>query len=196
MIDMKLLKGISVPNLCDAGAKVLKGITPINNNQTIIYGEALTVKTSSEDWGTAIKAISYGRGKVVVIRSEGDESAIWGGLATLNAKIKGVIAVVIDGYVRDIEDIRKIKFPVFSKGYVPNAGNPIDRGIMNVPVVCGGSTVNPGDIIVGDCNGVVVIERDRVGEILERVKDIKKKESTIKNRIMKGIDLKDILRLE
>ncbi|HID47464.1 MAG TPA: RraA family protein [Methanothermococcus okinawensis] len=193
---MNILKDISVPNLSDAGAKVLKGIKPLDSMQGIVFGEAFTVKTSSEDWGTVVKAISYSRGKVIVVECEGEECAVWGGLASLNAKLKGVVAVVIDGYVRDLEDIRRTRFPVFSRGYIAKAGSPLDRGVMGVPVICGDTTVNPGDIVVGDCNGVVVIDRNRVGEIVERVKEIKKKESRIRDRIMRGMDLKDILKLE
>ena len=194
MITM-ILKDISVPNLSDAGAKVLKGIKPLGNIQGVVFGEAFTVKTSSEDWGTVVKAISYSRGKVIVVECEGEEYAVWGGLASLNAKLKGVVAVVIEGYVRDLEDIRRIRFPVFSRGYTPRAGAPLDRGVMGVTVTCGGTTVNPGDIVVGDCNGVVVIEMDRLGEVLERVREIKRKESKIRDRIMRGMDLKDILGL-
>ena len=195
MMLMRFLKEVSVPNLCDAGAKVLKDIKPINQNQRIIFGEAITVKTTSNDWGTAVKAISYGRNKIIVIDAEGEKTAIWGGLATLNAKLKGVIAVVIDGSVRDVEEINNLKFPVFSKYNVPNAGKPLDMGEINVPIVCGGELINPGDIIVGDCNGVAVIERCKINEIIENVNSIKKKESDIRNKIMRGMDLKDILRL-
>ncbi|HIQ32952.1 MAG TPA: RraA family protein [Methanothermococcus okinawensis] len=190
-----ILKDVSVPNLSDAGAKVLRGIKPLDNIQGIVFGEAFTVKTSSEDWGTVVKAISYSRGKVIVVECKGEEYAVWGGLASLNAKLKGVVAVVIDGYVRDLEEIRRVRFPVFSRGYTPRAGAPLDRGVMGVTVTCGGIRVNPGDIVVGDCNGVVVIERDRLGEVLERVKEIKRKESKIRDRIMRGMDLKDILGL-
>jgi len=196
MIAMKIPKDISVPNLSDAGAKVLKGIKPVDNIQGVVFGEAFTVKTSSDDWGTVVKAISYSRGKVIVVKCEGEECAVWGGLASLNAKLKGVVAVVIDGYVRDLEDIRRIRFPVFSRGYTPKAGTPLDRGVMGIPVNCGDTTVKSGDVIIGDCNGVAVIERDRVEEVLEKAKEIKRKESKIRDRIMRGIDLKDILGLD
>ncbi|AEH06585.1 RraA family protein [Methanothermococcus okinawensis] len=193
---MRFLKEVSVPNLCDAGARVLKDIKPINQYQKIVFGEALTVRTTANEWGTTVKAISYGRNKVIVIDAEGAKTAIWGGLATLNAKLKGVIAVVVDGSVRDIEDIHYLKFPVFSRYNVPNAGKPLDNGEINIPIVCGGELIHPGDIIVGDCNGVAVIERNKINEVIENVKAIKKKEENIKNKIMRGIDLKDILNLK
>ncbi len=192
---MKFLKNVSVPNLCDAGARVLKDIKPINPNQGIIFGEAITVKTPSNEWGTAVKSISYAKNKIIVIDAEGAKTAVWGGLATLNAKLNGVIAVVIDGSVRDVEEITKLKFPVFSKYNVPNAGKPHNNGEMNIPIVCGGEVVKPGDIVVGDCNGVAVIDRYKIDEIIENVKNIKKKEDEIKNKIMRGMDLKDILKI-
>lgn len=193
---MRILKEVSVPNLCDAGARILKDIKPINSDQKIIFGEALTVKTSGDDWGTVVNTIKYAKNKVIVVDTEEAKIAVWGGLASTNAKLKGVIAIVIDGSVRDVEDIKSLKFPVFSKHIVPNAGKPLNNGKVNVPVICGGEVINPGDIIVGDCNGVVVIERDKINEVIENVKKIKQKENLIKNKVMRGMDLGDILKLE
>ncbi len=193
---MRILKEVSVPNLCDAGARILKNIKPIIPDQKIVFGEAITVKTSGDDWGTVVNTIKYARNKIIVVDTEGAKTAVWGGLASTNAKLKGVIAIVIDGSVRDVEDIKSLKFPVFSKYTVPNAGKPLNNGEVNIPIVCGGEVVNPGDIIVGDCNGVVVIGRDKINEVIENVKKIKQKENLIKDKVMRGMDLGDILKLE
>lgn len=115
---MNILKNFSVPNLCDAGAKPLNGIKPILENQKLVFGEAITVKISYNDWGTLIKTISFAKNKFIVAEVVGEgkyETAVWGGLASLNAKIKGVRGVVIDGCVRDVEDIKALKFPVLQK---------------------------------------------------------------------------------
>ena len=196
---MNILKTFSVPNLCDAGAKPLKGIKPILENQKIVFGEAITVKISYNDWGTLIKAISFAKNKIIVAEVVGEgkyETAVWGGLASLNAKIKGVRGVVIDGCVRDVEDIKALKFPVFAKNFCPNAGKPLNLGEINVAVNCGGVVVEPGDIIIGDCNGVAVIKKSSLQEVIENAKNIKEKERKIKERILRGQDLRDILNLE
>ncbi|ACX72400.1 Dimethylmenaquinone methyltransferase [Methanocaldococcus vulcanius M7] len=196
---MNILKNFSVPNLCDAGAKPLNGIKPILETQKIVFGEAITVKTNYNDWGTLIKAISFARGKIIIAEIVGDkkyETAVWGGLASLNAKIKGVKGVVIDGCVRDLEDIRYIKFPVFAKNFCPNAGKPLNLGEINVPLIISGVKINPGDIVVGDCNGVAIIKKEILGEIIENAKQVKHKEQVIRERLLKCYDLKDILGLK
>ncbi len=192
---MIYLKNVSVPNLCDAGAKLLKDIKPINTDQKIVYGEAITVKTKSDDWGTSVKSISYGKNKIIVVSCNNDDFAVWGGLATLNAKIKGVKGVVIDGSVRDLEEINKLKFPIFSKSTCAIAGKPKNEGNINVSINISNVVINPGDIIVGDCNGVVVIEKNKIEEILNNVKLIKRKEGNIRKKIMNGFDLEEILKL-
>ncbi|MEO2117780.1 MAG: RraA family protein [Methanocaldococcus sp.] len=196
---MNILKNFSVPNLCDAGAKPLKGIKPILENQKIVYGEAITVKTNYDDWGTVVKSISLAKNKFIVVEIVGEkkyETAVWGGLASLNAKLKGVKGIVIDGCVRDVEDIKSLKFPVFAKNFCPNAGKPLNLGEINVAVNCCDVIIKPGDIIVGDCNGVAVIKKESLQEVIENAKNIKKKERKIKERILKGQDLRDILNFE
>ncbi|XRO77652.1 RraA family protein [Methanocaldococcus sp. 10A] len=196
---MNILKNFSVPNLCDAGAKPLKGIKPILDNQKLVFGEAITVKINYDDWGTLIKSISFAKNKFIVAEVTGEkkyETAVWGGLASLNAKIKGVKGVVIDGCVRDVEDIKALRFPVFAKNFCPNAGKPLNLGKINVPVNCGDVLIEPGDIVVGDCNGVAVIKKESLQEIIENAKNIKEKERKIKERILRGQDLRDILNLK
>ncbi|ACV24097.1 RraA family protein [Methanocaldococcus fervens] len=196
---MNILKNFSVPNLCDAGAKPLKGIKPILDNQGVVFGEAVTVKTSYDDWGTVVKSISLAKNKFIVVEVVGEkryETAVWGGLASLNAKIKGVKGIVIDGCVRDVEDIKALKFPVFTKNFCPNAGKPLNVGDVNVTINCGGVLINPGDIVVGDCNGVAVIKREELQYVIENVKNIKEKERKIRERILRGQDLRDILNLK
>ncbi|ABR56700.1 Dimethylmenaquinone methyltransferase [Methanococcus aeolicus Nankai-3] len=192
---MKTLKNSSVPNICDAGAEVLKDIKPINPTQKLIIGEAITVNTTDDDWGAPIKAIAQSKNKIIVVTVVGNDRAIWGGLATLNAKIKGVKGVIINGSVRDIEELQKLNFPIFSKSFKPNAGAPLNHGKINIPITIENVQINPNDIIVGDCNGVAVIKREELNNIIENVKNIKKKEESIKNKIMRGMDLKDILGL-
>ncbi|ENN95805.1 dimethylmenaquinone methyltransferase [Methanocaldococcus villosus KIN24-T80] len=183
----------SVPNLCDAGALYIKNLKPVLNNQKVIIGEVVTVRTN-DDWGCVVKAISYAKGKIIFVKNEG-EKAVWGGLASLNAKIKGVKAVVIYGAIRDIEDIISLKFPVFYKEVNAEAGKPLNVGEINIPIDIYNITVSPGDYIACDMNGVCLIKRRCYNEIMERVKKVKSKENKIKERIMKGQDLSEILNL-
>ncbi|NPA61996.1 MAG: RraA family protein [Methanococci archaeon] len=196
---MNILKNFSVPNLCDAGAKPLNGIKPILENQKIVFGEVITVKTNYNDWGTLIKAISFAKNKIIVAEIVGDrkyETAVWGGLASLNAKIKGVKGVVIDGCVRDLEDIKHIKFPVFARNSCPNAGKPLNLGEINVPLTINNIKINPGDVVVGDCNGVAIIKKETLEDVIENAKQVKHKEQVIRERLLRCYDLRDILDLK
>jgi len=73
--------------------------------------------------------------------------------------MKGIAGIVIDGAVRDVDEIRRMKFPVFARYVVPNAGEPKGFGEINAEIRCGGQEVKPGDWIIGDDNGVLVVQR-------------------------------------
>ena len=101
--------------------------------------------------------------------------APWGELATLSCVKKGIAGVVIDGAVRDVDDIRKMKFPVFARAIVPNAGEPKGFGEINAEIRCAGQFVNPGDWIIGDESGVVVVPKERAYEIARRAIEVQEK---------------------
>ncbi len=87
---------------------------------------------------------------------------------------KGIGGIIVDGAIRDLNRIIELKFPIFTKYAVPAASKHIGGGELNIPVNCGGVTVNPGDIVVGDENGVVVIPKEKLDEVIEKA-GIKKK---------------------
>ena len=87
---------------------------------------------------------------------------------------KGIAGVVIDGAVRDVDDIRAMKFPLFAKAIVPNAGEPKGFGEINAEIQCCGQCVRAGDWIVGDESGVVVIPAERAYEIARRALEVRK----------------------
>jgi 4-hydroxy-4-methyl-2-oxoglutarate aldolase len=118
-------------------------------------------------------------GSVIVIAIDGyKEVATWGGLATAACKVRGVEATVLDGGCRDIDEIDVLyHYPVFARSFSP--GTTIGRFktvAINVPVVCGGMTVNPGDIVVGDRDGLVVVPAEKAEDILQRAIETDRKE--------------------
>ena len=129
-----------------------------------LVGTAVTVKNLAADLAAAFKAIDVSQpGDIVVIDSHGSiDTAFWGENMTMSALNRGVIAAVIDGACRDVEEIRRIKFPVICKGVVPNVGAIAGYGHVNVAIQCAGVSVLPGDIIVVDGNGVVVVPMGRL----------------------------------
>ncbi len=194
----EILMKVSTPNISDAmhRAKAMRDIYPIVRGKKIV-GKAVTVSTMDGDWAKPVEAIDVaGKGDIIVIKCSGDEAAVWGELATRSCINKGIAGVVIDGAVRDVDDIRELGYPIFAKREVPNAGEPKGFGEINVKIFCGGVEVNPGDWIVADDNGVMVIPKERAYEIARRALEVKKHEERIRGEIEdKGRTLAEIVEL-
>ncbi|MDX2143855.1 MAG: hypothetical protein SFV19_10910 [Rhodospirillaceae bacterium] len=142
-------------------------IKPLNGRDWSIVGPAVTVKIESFDHLMSIAALGVAQpGDVIVIAANAHmHSAVWGGGLTLSAKNIGVEAVVVDGSVMDTRAILAREVPVFCRGSHPSHGTWEKPGSVNVPVAAGGVVVNPGDIVCGDLDGVIVVplaEAERV----------------------------------
>ena len=162
-----------------------------------MVGRALTVQTINGDWAKPIEAIDKAdKGTVIVVDVNGGKTAIWGELATWSAKIKGIEGVVIDGAVRDLDDIIKIDFPIFSRYITSNAGEPKGFGEIGAEINCGTQTVQSGDWIIGDDSGVVVVPQAIAQEIANRALDVKEHEDRIREEIKKGGSLGSVLKLK
>jgi 3-hexulose-6-phosphate synthase / 6-phospho-3-hexuloisomerase len=193
-----ILKDVSTSNISDAMHRkgAMRSIHPINQG-TKIVGSAITVQTFAGDWAKTVEAIDIGGpGNVIVIYNGSDYIAPWGGLATLSCQMRGIEGVVIDGAIRDVDEIRAMNYPVFASAIVPNAGEPKGMGEINAEITCGGQTVKPGDYIVGDDSGVVVIPRERAYEIARRAKEVEKNESRMYEEIRRGSTLSQVAKLK
>ncbi len=105
-------------------------------------------------------------GVVLVANASGFlRAGAWGEILTVAAQAKGVAGLVIDGAVRDIEAIAALKFPIFSRGLAISACTKERFGSLGQPLIFGGVAVRPGDLVFGDSDGLVVIERERVDEV-------------------------------
>lgn len=131
-------------------------------------GPALTVEVRPGDNLMIHAALAVARpGDVIVVDGKGDlNSALMGEIMSQQALALGVAAVVIDGAVRDSEAIRALGFPMFAAGLNPNGPTKSVAGRLNHPVSIGGVTVRAGDLVVGDADGVTVIEREKAAELL------------------------------
>jgi 3-hexulose-6-phosphate synthase/6-phospho-3-hexuloisomerase len=189
---------VSTPNISDAMHKqgALQGIRPITIGFHMV-GRALTVRTLDGDWAKPIEAIDkIDKGWVLVIDVNQGKTAVWGELATWSAKLKGLAGVVIDGAVRDYDDLLKIKFPIFSRYIVPNAGEPKGFGEIGAEITSGNQTVRTGDWIIGDDSGVVVVPQEIAQEIANRALDVKEQENRIREEIKHGGSLGSVLKLK
>ena len=164
------IKGFSTPELCD-GTIVYNAmdyhIKPMVTKQKIC-GPAITVKLSMGDSLMVTKAVDIAKpGDVIVIDGRGSgNNALWGDHRSLSCKVKGIEGVVMDGAFRDLEENEKIGFPIYAKAVTCGSSSKNTNGEINVPISCGGVTVNPGDIIVGDVNGVCVVPAEYAEEIM------------------------------
>jgi len=132
---------------------------------------------------------------VIVIDNGSADIAPWGELATLSCMNRKVAGVVIDGAVRDVDEIKKFNYPVFARAIVPNAGEPKGYGEIGAEITCGGQIVRTGDYIVGDDSGVVVIPKERAYEIARRAKEVYKTELRVRAEIERGKSLSEVLEL-
>lgn len=160
-----------------------------------VIGTAVTVKTLASDLAAAFKAIDICRpGDVVVIDSHGSvNTAFWGENMTMSSINRGVVAAVIDGACRDVEEIRKIRFPVICKGFVPNVGSISGYGDVNVSIQCAGVVVSPGDIIAVDGNGVVVVPESQSLAILEKAQRLLETEHLLQEKIRAGATIGELI---
>ncbi|WP_432407119.1 RraA family protein [Wukongibacter sp. M2B1] len=136
------------------------------------------------------------KGQILVIDAKGFEDvSVWGGIQTYYAKKIGIEAVVIDGSVRDIKEIRELLFPIFYKNVTPAGPHKGWRDKMNVSISVGGVSVNPYDLIIGDDDGVVVVPFDNIKEVLHQAEKKKELEEEWINRIDKGLNIVEAINL-
>jgi 3-hexulose-6-phosphate synthase/6-phospho-3-hexuloisomerase len=161
-------------------------------------GPAATLRVHTADILMVGKALSMcAQGKVLVIDGQGERNtALWGSIITMAARLKALQGVVIDGAIRDVAGIRRDRLPVFARSVVPNAGGAEYLGELNVPIQCGGVVVNPGDWVVGDEDGVVVIPANRLPSVLKKAELLGQIEKQIVRAVRRGQDLASLLRYD
>ncbi|KYK32185.1 MAG: bifunctional hexulose-6-phosphate synthase/ribonuclease regulator [Thermoplasmatales archaeon SG8-52-3] len=189
---------VSTPNITDAMHKqgAMQGIRPIKLGFHMV-GKALTVRTLDGDWAKPIEAIDKAeKGDIIVVDVNGGKTAIWGELATWSAKLKGLAGVVIDGAVRDLDDLVKMDFPIFSRHISSNAGEPKGFGEIGAEIICGNQTIKTDDWIIGDDSGVVVVPQETAQEIANRALDVKEHENRIREEIKSGGSLGTVVKVK
>ena len=131
-------------------------------------GPAITVEVRPGDNLMIHAAMAIAKpGDVILVDGRGDlTSALMGEIMSQQCVALGIAGVVIDGAVRDCEAIRELGFPMYAAGLNPNGPTKFVPGRLNHPISIGGVTVNPGDLVVGDADGVTVIERDKAEAML------------------------------
>jgi regulator of RNase E activity RraA len=185
---VKQFAGIPVANIGDNMNRIScmnARVRPMN--AAPLLGCAFTVKVRAGDNLLFHKAIDMAQpGDIIVIDAQNEQSfAIFGELMIMWLRRRGVTGVVVDGCIRDYDAISQMKeISVYATGITPNGPLKEGGGEINFPVMCGGLVVNPGDIIVGDSDGVVVINPADAADVLARARAQNAKEA----KTMKDID--------
>jgi len=184
----EVLEKVSTANISDAmhRQEALRGIFSITSGAKMV-GQAVTVRTYPGDWAKPVEAIDEAEeGDVIVIDAGGAGPAVWGELASHSAQEEKIAGVVIDGAIRDVTEIRRMKFPAFAKIITPTAGEPKGFGEIGVPVNLGGTKVFPGDWVIGDDDGVIILPNKKAVEFTNRAMDVLERENRIRKEIEEG----------
>lgn len=175
--QFKALSSTCVSDAVQGLSNIDSSIKPVQQNLKVV-GRAYTVKLRAADNYMVLKAIKEAQeGDVLVIDGKGYmNNASCGDFIAALAQKMGITGLVIDGVVRDIAGIRELNFPVFCRGTTTAASDKAGSGEVNVAISCGGVAVRPGDIIIGDEDGVVVVPQENEEEILQKAQDKLKKD--------------------
>lgn len=164
-----------------------------------IVGTAVTVKAPGADSTVVHKVMEIvEKGDIVVVDRCGDmRHACWGGVVTTAAFLRGVAGGIVDGLVTDVEEVEKLGFPLYCKGITALTTKLLGYGgEINTTIQCGGVVVKPGDLIVADMNGILVLDPEIAKPLGERALKIQEREIELISRLKKGEPLPKITGVE
>ncbi|WIX31728.1 4-carboxy-4-hydroxy-2-oxoadipate aldolase/oxaloacetate decarboxylase [Salinicola sp. JS01] len=172
------------------------GIKPLDPTLRLA-GRALTVDCAPGDNLLIHYAISQAKpGDVLVVDAKGfSEGGPWGDILTLAASLAGIRGLIIDGMVRDADAIIDSRFPVFCRGLSIKGTHKHQSGKVNHTIVCGGVSIRPGDLVVGDRDGVVVVEAAELDEVITAAQAREEKEEAFRRELERGASTLDLLDL-
>lgn len=184
---VELFKDLPVANIDDCmnrTAAVDPMIKPLN--KTPLLGTAFTVKVPEGDNLMFHKAMDMAQaGDVIVIDAGGDiNRAIFGELMITYCRSRGIAGVIVDGSVRDADALAEMDIAIYAKGVTPNGPYKNGPGEINTPISFGGKVVSPGDIIVGDGDGIAVIKPEEAEYIAAQTRKVSGKEQGIMDEIL------------
>jgi regulator of RNase E activity RraA len=165
-----------------------------------VCGQAITVQLSKGDLVDPLKALEMGHpGDVIVVDAGGDlNTSVCGGLMGGLAQNRGIRAMIVDGAGRDTDELEDINWPIWTRAITPRGTHTMFSGrkeelSINVPIACGGVVVNPGDFIVADLMGVVVIPRARAEEVVALAREQADREQATRLWVKQGKTVEDLL---
>ncbi len=155
---------------------------------TRFIGSALTVRSRARDNLAPYAALAYAQpGDVLVVAADAyEEASVAGDVLLGMARNAGIVALVTDGMVRDIDGLNAVGIPVFARGLTPNSPYKDGPGEIGLPIAIGGMIVDAGDLVVGDQDGVVIVARAQAEQVAAEVQAIAAKEKTMDGWVRDG----------
>ena len=160
-----------------------------------VFGPAFTARCYPSSIITVHKALlEAAPGDVLVVDAGRDASgALFGAIMATDARHRGLAGLVTDGAVRDVADLAEMSFPVFARRTTPGVGTNRRVGATGEPISCGGIVVRPGDYVLGDQDGVVIVPRERAAEIADAIEAIWAKEDGWRKQMAAGQRIADLI---
>jgi 4-hydroxy-4-methyl-2-oxoglutarate aldolase len=192
--EYKKLSSATVHEASGGIGALSANIKPISH-EMVVCGPAITVNLRPGDNLMLHKAIYVaGPGDVIVADAKGfTEAGAWGEIMAVAAQVRGIAGLVFNGAVRDSQAMTELGFPVFSRALCIKGTEKVSLGSINQPLILDNVTIYPGDLILGDRDGVVVVKREDAAEILQKSKAREEKEEGLKQRLKRGESTLDIL---
>src|SRR5437868_8516724 len=188
---MQQLTDFATPDISDMLNRLYAmdpAISSVTGTHHRLCGPACTVKVFPGDNLMVHKSLDVAMpGDIVVIDAHGSSmNAVLGDLVSTKAKRRGIAGFIVDGVIRDLPDILELDFPIFARG--TTSIGPLHRGPgeINYPICCGGIVVNPGDVIVGDGAGIVVIPQEIADDLLIRLRNHKASQTAYLASVKRG----------
>jgi 4-hydroxy-4-methyl-2-oxoglutarate aldolase len=197
---LECFRGAQTSHLADAmdgrGALDYR-IKPVDAANASFVGPAITAFAYPADVLAVFAALSEAEtGDVIVCANDAfTKTAVIGDLAAGMMKNAGIAAFVTDGLARDKAGIVAAALPLFCRGIQPNSPAMNGPGIVGAPITLGDVHVNPGDVIVGDADGVVVVPADRLEIVLERLRRVQQAETVAVQRVLEGATMSEAARM-
>ena len=171
-------------------------IKPIDESQAFFCGVAVTCDCGPADNLAAFGGLDICQpGDVLVLATDAFEAtAVIGDLVLGMAKNSGAVALVTDGYVRDLAGIKEVALPCFAAGITPNSPARNGPGTAGLPITMAGVNIQPGDIILGDPDGVVVVPYTKIEQVIGSLPAVLAAESELDARVKSGLKISDFAR--
>lgn len=192
------LRAVQVSSLCDAD-KTLPVVDPAVRAVlpgTALVGPAFTVVAHDDHLPLLVALGRVEPGAVLVVATDGHRRAVSGELFATEARRRGLAGIVVDGYCRDLRGLRRIGLPYYARGTTPMAGSTVDAGTFGGTVLIGGVDVSPGDVVVGDDDGLVIAPPERLAAAVAGAEEVERAERALLDGMAAGRSLHEMTNVD